>query len=454
MSTADESRESLAFLKLEPLLRLTEPLQQLLRTRLWAKVTASLLAGVAVGLLGGPEVGWVDPVLADRVTEWLALPGQLFLAIIQMLVVPLVFASIIRGLGGSDSTAQLQALGFRAAAYFVGTTVVALIIGLGFTLTAKPGRHFSLEAVTHETDLLATPAEAGQDPPRMTEVIVGLLPRNPLAAMVDDEMLKVVVFAIIIGVALVSMPVARSKPLFDLLGALQDVCMTIVRWAMRLAPLAVFGLIARVASKLGVDAMIGMGAYVVTVVAALLTHAVFYLVVLVIVARMSPRRFLSAAREAQLLAFSTSSSAAVMPMSMKAAEQQLGVRGSTARFVIPLGATVNMDGTALYQGAATVFLAQAFGLELAPSALIFVVVTAVAASIGAPATPGVGIAVLAGVLSSVGIPAAGIALILGVDRILDMVRTVVNVTGDLTAAVVLDRWMGERFEPRPPETPA
>lgn len=215
--------------------------------------------------------------------------------------------------------------------------------------------------------------------------------------------------------------------------------MTIVRWAMWLAPFAVFGLMARVMTKIGFNVLVGMLVYVGTVLLGFLVLFGLYMGIYGLVCRQSPVRFLVKTRELLLLAFSTSSSAAVMPLSIKTAEEGFGVRPALSQFVIPLGATINMNGTALYQGVATIFLAQVFGIDLSLSALALLVVTAVGASIGSPATPGVGIVILAMVLSSVGIPAAGIGLIMGVDRILDMSRTAVNVAGDMVAVTFLDR---------------
>ena len=254
-------------------------------------------------------------------------------------------------------------------------------------------------------------------------------------------MLQVVLFAIVFGFAIVLMPRAQAKPLLELLSSLQEVCMTVVKVAMRLAPYAVFGLMTQLSSKIGFEALLGMAVYVGTVLLGLAILLGFYLLLITIIGRRSPLSFLSSAREVMLLAFSTSSSAAVLPISIKTAEDKLGISPSVAQFIIPLGATINMDGTALYQGIAAIFLAQVFGIDLSTSAMLLIIVTTVGASIGAPATPGVGIVILAMVLNSVGIPVAGIALIVGVDRILDMSRTEVNVCGDLTAAVVISRWL-------------
>jgi proton glutamate symport protein len=218
--------------------------------------------------------------------------------------------------------------------------------------------------------------------------------------------------------------------------------MKVVSWAMALAPAAVFGLLAQISVQLGFDALLGMSAYVGTVFLGLLVLLIFYLVLVAILAGRNPLTFLGDIREVQLLAFSTSSSAAVMPLSIKTAQEKLGVSKPVSQFVIPLGATVNMDGTALYQVIAAVFLTQVYGIDLTLGQLTLVAATTVGASIGAPSTPGVGIVILATIIQSIGVPPEGIALILGVDRILDMTRTAVNVSGDLTAAVVMERWLG------------
>ena len=218
--------------------------------------------------------------------------------------------------------------------------------------------------------------------------------------------------------------------------------MTIVKGAMLLAPVAVFGLMAQLISRIGLEALLGMAIYVMTVLFGLFIIFIGFMVIIFLLKLYNPLVFIKNPRELLLLAFSTSSSAAVMPLTIKTAEDKLNVRPSIAEFVIPIGATINMNGTALYQGVATIFLAQVYGIELSASALMLLVVVAVGASIGSPATPGVGIVILAMVLGTVGIPASGIALLLGVDRILDMCRTAVNVAGDLVACLVMDKWVG------------
>jgi len=254
-------------------------------------------------------------------------------------------------------------------------------------------------------------------------------------------MFQIVVLAILTAIALVSIKPERAKPLLDLCVSLQDVSMKVVSWAMALAPVAVFGLLAQISVQTGVDALLGMSAYVGTVVLGLFLLLLFYLIIVTVVARKNPLTFLRDIRDVQLLAFSTSSSAAVMPLSMKTAQGKLGVATQVSQFVIPLGATVNMDGTALYQVIAAVFLTQVYGIDLTLGQLALLSATTVGASIGTPSTPGVGIVILATIVQSIGVPPEGVALILGVDRILDMTRTAVNITGDLTASVIMNRWI-------------
>ena len=421
-------------------------LQRLVRRRLWLQVLVAMALGVGVGVLLGPSTGLLEPALAAAVGSWLALPGQLFLALVQMIVVPLVFASVIRGLAATDGLEQLKQLGTRVVAFFVLMTAAGILIGIGVGVLVEPGRFVDSEALLATLPEEVTSAERpAVQPPGLRELpqrLIMLLPQNPLSSAVSGEMLQVVLFAVIVGIALVLMAPDKSRPLLEVLGSLQEVCMTVVRVAMRLAPLAVFGLMAQITTRIGLDALLGMAVYVGTVLLGLGLIMVLYLVLVLAFTRRSPLWFLAATREVLLLAFSTSSSAAVMPLSIKTAEERLGARPSIAQFVIPIGATINMNGTALYQGVATMFLAQVFGVEIPLNGLVLLVLVAVGASIGSPATPGVGIVILSMVLSTVGIPPAGIALIMGVDRILDMSRTAVNVCGDLVATALMDRWVG------------
>lgn len=428
------------------LLPFAESMQQLVRGRLWLQVLIGMALGIATGMALGPSAGLVSPRTAAVVGNWLGFPGQLFLALIQMIVVPLVFASIIRGLSSTDNLDQLRSMGLRAITYFVVTTAVAVAIGIFLALAIGPGRFLDADSV--RASLGQIPATAADAAPagipsleRLPQTFLTLLPSNPLSSMVENNMLQVVIFASVVGVALVMMDRRKAKPMLDLLASLQEVCMTVVRWAMWLAPWAVFGLLAQLTSKIGLQSLIGMAVYVGTVLLGLTVLFLLLLLLVRVAGGMPAGRFLGAARDVILLAFSTSSSAAVMPLSLKTAEERLGVRPLVSQFIIPLGATINMNGTALYQGVAAIFLAQVFGVDIGPGGLTLIVLTAVGASIGSPATPGVGIVVLASILATVGVPPAGIALIMGVDRILDMSRTSLNVVGDLVACVLMDRWM-------------
>ena len=424
---------------------LTKHMQSLIRSRLWLKILVAMFLGVVTGILLGPSTGFVQRETGIVIGSWLAMPGQIFLGLIQMIVVPLVFASIITGLAASEDMEQLSKMGIRLAIYFVATTVIAIVIGLMVALTIQPG--LLIDGSTLEDTVGAAPVTQEQvvDSPDLVnipDIITNILPQNPLGAMVDTEMFQIVLIAIILGIALISTASVYAKPLLELLAAIQEVCMTIVRWAMLLAPFAVFGMLAQTTISTGIEALLGMAVYVLTVLGGLLILLCVYLLLVMVVARKHPFWFLKSVREVMLLAFSTSSSAAVMPLSIQVAEEKLGVRPSTSQFLIPLGATINMNGTALYQGVATIFLAQVFGVELTLASMLLIIVMTVGASIGSSATPGVGMVILASVLTSVGIPASGIALIIGVDRILDMSRTAINVTGDLTACLVMDRWVG------------
>ncbi len=447
--------DSISGIEPRPIRELSRKLSGLVRGRLWLQVIVAMILGVTAGVLLGPTTGLVDPDWSVVVTSWLALPGYIFLALIQMIVIPLVVASIILGMASSESLSQLRSTGIRTGIFFLLTTLTAVIIGLVVALSIQPGLYIDSAGVrdTVTTAIEASPPEAApavgiaELPARISEMI----PANPLQAGLEQNMMQVVVFALLIGVALVSLPKDRARPLLDLLGSIQEITMIVVRWAMYLAPFAVFGLLTQLTARLGLDALLGMGMYVMTVIIGLLAMLAVYMLILRAFTRHRIGGFLLAIRDAQLLAFSTSSSAAVMPLTIQTAEEKLSISAAVARFVIPLGTTINMAGTALYQAVATVFLAQVFGVDLGLATLVLVVFLAVGASIGSPGTPGIGIVILSMLLGTVGIPAAGIALIIGVDRILDMCRTTINVTGDLVAAAIMDHGSADTLSAPPPD---
>ena len=421
----------------------------LIRTRLWAQILVAMALAILVGLVLSPENG--SPLAlgreqAETVGDWLRLPGTLFLNLIQMVVIPLITTSIILGITSAGDPAFLRKVALRIVPYFIATTTLAVLIGAALATWIEPGRFVDASGLINQMgakpldlDLSATEAVT----PSVASMIGELIPANPAEATLYRNMLQIVVATVIAGVAITAIGAARMRPLLEILQLTQDVVLKIVGWAMLLAPYAVFGLISDFIMRAGLSAVIGMSAYIGTVVLGLVLLVGVYLVIVTVLARRNPLDFAGKIADAQILAFSTSSSAATMPLSLSIAENRLKVPAPIARFIIPLGATVNMDGTALYQIVAALFMAQIFGVELAPATIAILAVTVIGASIGSPSTPGVGIVILATILQTIGIPAEGVAILLGVDRLLDMCRTSVNVTGDLTACTVMDRWLAK-----------
>lgn len=422
---------------------LNKHIVSLVEGRLWLKIIIGMILGLIVGSVLNPPTGLVSKQVAETIGSWLALPGHVFLTLIQMIVIPLIIASIIRGIAASENMKNLREMGLKLIGYFLLTTIIAISIGISITLLIKPGSYIDTSAFADEFNSVEFDKNAVETKTinlkELPTAFVSILPGNPLNHMVKMQMLQIVIFAIFIGLALVSIPPEKGKPLLNLINSVQAISMTIVSWTMLLAPIAVFGLLAQITIKTGIASLFGVIYYIGTVLFGLTCMMLVYVFIAFIFGKISPWKFLRSIREAQLLAFSTDSSVVTMPLSIKTAEEKLNIKQSVANFIIPIGATVNMDGTALYQGVATIFLTQIFGIELGLGALLILVLTAVGASIGTPATPGVGIVVLSTVLTSTGIPVAGIALIIGVDRILEMFRTATNVTGDLTASVVMNK---------------
>ena len=430
--------------ELKTLTSLNSYLQKMVEGKLWLKVIIALFLGVGLGLLLSPQNGWVNKTTADTLGNWLALPGILFLKLVQMIMIPLIVASIIIGIASNDKE-NLKRLGGGVLLYFVSTTVISVTIGVVLSMLFRPGRFLHEQAIEEHEAALSLGSENAELSFKLNDVpnmISNLLPENPLASMVSGEMLSIVIFTVIIGIAVLSLPINFLRPVKLLLGAVQEICMIVVKWAMLLVPIAVFGLMAQLTSSVGLNSLAGLGYYVLVVLLGLLILVGIYLLIIALLGKTNPFRFLKI-KDVQLLAFSTTSSAAVMPLSLKTAEKDLKLDRSISNFIIPIGATVNMDGTALYQTITTLFIAQAYGLEMSILNIIVIIITIVAASIGTPAIPGGGVVILASVLSSSGIPAEGIIIIIGVERLLGMFRTAVNVTGDLTACVVFDRFYGK-----------
>jgi len=412
--------------------------------KLWFQVILGMFLGVAFGLILSPSAFALVPEnIAMMIAPWVALIGNIFLALIKMVVIPLVMSSIILGITSAEDTKTLKSLGMKIGPYFVFTTIVAVTFGILIAYGIKPGNFVSEDILnTISTTTIAIKEVTSFNQVSLPDMIVNLIPVNTAKEKLDGNILAFVILAIFVGVALMNMKDDDAKPMKDLAKSFQAFSMTIVEWAMKLAPYAVFGLLANITIKIGFDAILSMSMYVFTVLLGLFSLLCFYLIIVYFVGNIKPLDFLREIKEVQLMAFSTSSSAAVMPLSMKVAEEKLNVPQSISKFVIPLGATVNMDGTAIYQVIAAIFLTQLFGIELTLVEVVVLAFTTVGASIGAPSTPGVGIVILATILQGIGVPVEGVALILGVDRILDMCRTTINVSGDLTATIVMKRLTG------------
>ena len=374
--------------------------------------------------------------------------GDLFMRGLKFIAVPIVLFSLAAGVASLNDTSKLGRIGLKTIAIYLTTTAVAITVGLVAANVIRPGAAFPEDVRTQFAEQQQANAgekiqNAEQQRARSTwDVLLNIFPSNPFAAMAQGNTLQVVVAGLLVGIALTMIPAARAGPLLDFFSGMTDVVIKIVEMVLIIAPYAVFALIVRVVADLGIDVLIAQLAYCLTVIGSLaLMMFVVYPLALKLFTPVRYARFFKAISPAQLLAFSSSSSGATMPVTMDCVERRLGVKEDITSFVIPIGATINMDGTALYQGVAAVFIAQMFGLDLSIGQQLTIVLTATLASIGTAAVPGVGIVMLIIVLNAVDMPAevqtVGIAVILGVDRILDMCRTSCNVTGDCMVAAVV-----------------
>ncbi len=417
------------------------------------KLHTKILIGLALG--AGAGVG-ANQFLADATwVQWfannIANPvGQVFLRMLLMIVLPLVFASIALGVAGMGDLRSVGRVGGKTIGYFLMSTAISAVIGLVLVNTFHPGAGMD-PAMRQE--LFATYQSEAAGLQARSEIgfgintFVNMVPRNPVQAAADMDMLGVIFFALMFGAALTLIPKERADPMIKFLDALGEVVIKIIDFAMKLAPYGVFGLIFVVTSRFGWHLLGQLGKYVLVVLVGLTIHAVVTLSILVrTMGGMSPLKFWKAARPVIITAFSTSSSAATLPTNIQVAEQDLGISPKIAGFVLPLGATMNMNGTALYEGVTVLFLAQVFGVDLNLGQQIVVVLLSVIMAVGAAGVPGGSLPLIMVVLASVGVPPEGIAIILGVDRILDMSRTVLNTTGDLSATVFVARSEGGRGE--------
>lgn len=354
--------------------------------------------------------------------------GQIFIASLKMLVVPLVFVSLICGTSTLSDPSKLGRLGIKSVGLYVLTTAIAITLAMSMALLISPGEGLNL---TSESSFEAKTA------PSLSDVIVNMFPSNPINSMAQGNMLQIIVFAVLFGVAM-AMTGDAGKRLSAVFEDINTVVMRLVTIIMNLAPYGVFVLMAKLFSTIGGDTILSLAKYFFLVFGVLIFHGlVTYSILLKLFSGLSPLVLIKKMRDAALFAFSTSSSSATLPVTMETARNKLGIHNSVSSFTLPLGATINMDGTAIMQGVATVFIAQVYGVDLSISDFMMVILTATLASIGTAGVPGVGLIMLAMVLQQVNLPVEGIALIIGVDRLLDMTRTAVNITGDCMVSCIV-----------------
>lgn len=422
------------------------------------QILIGLLLGLLFGLLAAAQ-GW-----GRFVTHWIAPFGMIFINLLKLIAVPLVLASLIVGVTSLSDLKRLSRIGGKTIFLYIATTSVAIVIGLTIVNVLRPGHTVPPEVrmrlqETYEADVEAQ-AELAERTRQQgaLQVLVDIVPENVFsAASANRNMLQVVFIALFAGIGLLLIPSAKAQPVIAFFDGINALVIRLVELIMRIAPIGVFALLADTITSIARDnlqqvfeLLAALGYYSLAVVLGLLLHTLgTYPLLLKLLARVPLKMFFAGIAPAQLVAFSTSSSGATLPVSMECAEKNLGVSEEVSSFVLPLGATINMDGTALYQAVAAVFIAQTLGLGLDLGAQLTILLTAVLASIGTAAVPSAGIVMLVIILEAVGVPSAGIALILGVDRILDMCRTVTNVTGDLTISTIVAATEGQLVRPVP-----
>ena len=406
-------------------------------------LTQRILIAMGLGLVLGALLQWialpqehvVNAVVLNGVID---AGGKIFITLLKMLVVPLVFVSLVCGAASLGDTGSVGRLGGKTIGLYLLTTAIAVSMAMLIALTTDPG----LGGESANQAQAATAFEP-KTAPSVKDTFINVVPGNPIAAMADGKMLQVILFALLFGLALSKAGTSGEK-LRAFFMDLNDVMMRLITMIIALTPIGVFCLMTQLGATLGLAEIAKVAMYFATIVIALLAHAALvYPLLLKSLTGLSPLAFLAKMREPLLVAFSTSSSGATLPVTLRTVEHKLGVPNNVASFAVPLGATINMDGTAIMQGVATIFIAQFYGIDLGLTALLTVVLTATLASIGTAAVPGVGLITLTLVLDQVGLPVEGIALIIGVDRLLDMLRTAVNVTGDATVATIVASSEGE-----------
>ncbi|MCQ0988317.1 dicarboxylate/amino acid:cation symporter [Jiella marina] len=401
-------------------------------------LTMKILVGMLAGLVVGVFFNMIDVAFINEhiVGGLFAMIGTMFVNALKMLVVPLVVFSLLCGVTGIGDIRLLGRVGGKSFGLYLMTTAIAIGTAIILALLIGPGQGFDMQGID------ASGIEA-KEAPSVWSVFASIVPTNPIQAFASGEMLQIIFYVIVVGIAAVMLG-DQSAPFVRACEYMNELMMKIVSIVMAAAPYGVFCLIAKTFAEQGIELFIPVLAYVVTLVGALLLHLFVTLMLLLkVFSGLNPFTFIKKMRPAQIFAFSTASSNATIPVTLRCVTERIGVNNSVASFTVPFGATINMDGTAIMQGVATVFLANVYGIELGISGYLMVIAMAVLASIGTAGVPGVGLVMLTMVLNQVGLPIEGIALILGVDRLMDMIRTAVNITGDAVVSTIVASQEGE-----------
>ena len=395
------------------------------RMPLWQKIFTGLVLGLIAGLTLGKTALMLKPI------------GTLFINLIKMLIVPLIFVTLVTGITSMDDTSKMKRIGIKTFAIYLITTAIAITIGLAFGIIFEPGTGVSLEAAK-----AITPKES----PGLIDTFLNIITKNPAASLASGNVLQIIFFAIMLGIS-INLAGEKGKPVANFFSSFSEVMFKMTDIVISFAPYGVFGLMAWVSASYGIDVLYSLGKVILCVYAASILHVLFTMGGgLSLFAKCNPFHFFKGIFSAQTVAFTTTSSSGTLPMTTNNTVNNLGVSKPIASFVLPLGATINMDGTALYQGVCAMFVAQAFGVSLGFGDYATIIMTATLASIGTAGVPGAGLIMLSLVLTSVGLPLEGVAIIAGIDRILDMARNTVNVTGDAMVAVFVAKSEGELDE--------
>ncbi|MFV0410092.1 MAG: dicarboxylate/amino acid:cation symporter [Paracoccus sp. (in: a-proteobacteria)] len=395
--------------------------------QLWKQIFIALGLGVIIGVILN-QTGHANIATAIKPL------GTAFINAIKMLVVPLIFVSLVCGMTSMHDLSKMGRIGLKTVVLYLVTTAIAITIGLALGVLLQPGSGI---------DLTAAQSMEAKEAPTLVDTLLGMIPTNPVAAAADGNVLQIIVFAIFFGIA-INMVGERARIIRDFFDALSEVIYKLTEIIIAFAPYGVFALMVWVAGTYGLDLLLPLGVVIFAVYLGCVIQALLvYGGMVKVLTGLNPVRFFQGVVEPQMVAFTTTSSSGTLPVTMAASEQNLGISRGVSSFVLPLGATINMDGTALYQGVCALFIAQAYGVDLAMGNYVTIILTATLASIGTAGIPGAGLIMLSLVLTSVGLPIEGVAIIAGIDRILDMARTALNVTGDCAVNVVVGKSEGE-----------